>query len=122
MIAIKVLKEAERYNGPSIVIAYAPCIAQGIIKGMNNSIEEEKMATQSGYYPIFHYNPLEEKFYLDSKADFSKYAEFLSGENRYRSLKNMSKEYKKILEENKKNAISRYEYYENLANLCKEEE
>ena len=121
MHAIKVLREAESYNGPSIVIAYAPCIAQGILKGMN-SIEEEKMATQSGYYPIFHYNPIEEVFHLDSKADFTKYAEFLSGENRYRSLKNLNKDYKKVLEENKKNAMDRYEYYQNLAESCKEKE
>ena len=119
--AIKVLKEAERYDGPSIVIAYSPCIAQGILRGMN-SIEEEKMATQSGYFPIFHYNPEEEKFYLDSKADFSKYADFLSGENRYRNLKNINKDFKKVLEENKNNAISRYEYYQELADKCKEKE
>ncbi|MBR4618914.1 MAG: pyruvate:ferredoxin (flavodoxin) oxidoreductase [Bacilli bacterium] len=116
MQAIKVMKEAEAYNGPSIIIAYSPCIAQGIIKGMINSIEEEKQATQSGYFPIFHYNPEEEKFYLDSKADFSKYIEFLSGENRYRNLKNVSKDYKKILEQNKENAMKRYEFYEQLSN------
>ena len=120
MQAIKVLREAENYNGPSIVIAYAPCIAQGIIKGMTNSIDEEKEATKVGYFPLFHYNPEEEKFYLDSKADFSKYADFLSGENRYRSLKNLSKDYKKLLEQNKNDAMKRYEYYESL--VTKEDE
>jgi pyruvate-ferredoxin/flavodoxin oxidoreductase len=120
MQAIKVLREAESYNGPSLVIAYAPCIAQGIIKGMTNSIDEEKEATKVGYFPIFHYNPEEEKFYLDSKADFSKYADFLSGENRYRSLKNLSKDYKKLLEQNKNDAMKRYEYYESL--VTKEDE
>ena len=54
--AIKVLKEADEYNGPSIVIAYAPCIAQGIIKGMKNSINEEKGDTAHGYFRLFHYN------------------------------------------------------------------
>ena len=116
MQAIKVLKEAEAYDGPSIVIAYSPCIAQGILKGMSNSIEEEKTATKVGYFPIFHYNPDTGKFSLDSKADFSGYIEFLSGENRYRNLKNISKDYKEILEENKKNAMDRYRYYEDLAN------
>ena len=120
MQAIKVLREAEEYNGPSLVIAYAPCIAQGIIKGMTNSIDEEKEATKVGYFPLFHYNPEEEKFYLDSKADFSKYADFLSGENRYRSLKNLSKDYKKLLEQNKNDAMKRYEYYESL--VTKEDE
>mgnify|MGYP002514164879 CR=1 FL=1 len=73
MQAIKVMKEAEAYNGPSIIIAYAPCIAQGIIKGMKNAINEEREATNSGYFPLFHYNPSLGKFSLDSKADFSKY-------------------------------------------------
>ena len=83
---IKVLKEAEAYDGPSIVIAYAPCIAQGILKGMKNSIQEEKDATLSGYFPLFHYNPTTGEFKLDSQADFSKYNEFIEGEDRYRSL------------------------------------
>ena len=80
--AIKVLQEAESYNGPSIIIAYAPCIAQGIIKGMKNSIEEEKEATRSGYFPIFHYNPDTKEFKMDSKSDFTRYEEFILGEDR----------------------------------------
>ena len=68
MQAIKVMKEAEAYNGPSIIIAYAPCIAQGIIKGMKNSINEEKAATESGYFPLFHYNPDTKEFKMDSKV------------------------------------------------------
>ena len=118
---IRVLKEAEKYDGPSIVIAYAPCIAQGIIKGMTNSIEEEKLATQSGYFPIFHYNPETKIFSLDSKADFDKYSDFLGGEDRYRALKNISKEYKELLEENKEAAKARYKYYETLAYNSKNE-
>ena len=113
--AIRVLKEAEKYDGPSIVIAYSPCIAQGIIKGMNNSIQEEKLATVSGYFPIFHYNPETKIFTLDSKADFEKYNEFLVGEDRYKSLKNLTKDYKELLDENKKEAEERYKYYESLA-------
>ena len=113
--AIKVLNEAETYDGPSIVIAYSPCIAQKIIKGMGNSIEEEKKATNSGYFPIFHYNPVTKEFKLDSKADFSLYADFLGGEDRYRILKNINKDYKKILEENKRNAEERYNFYQNLS-------
>ncbi len=114
--AIKVLREAEAYPGPSIVIAYAPCIAQGIIKGMKNSISEEKNATEVGYFPLFHYNPINSEFKMDSKADFSKYEEFILGEDRYRSLKNLNKNAKDLLEKNKNNAIKRYEYYVSLAN------
>ena len=113
--AIKVLQEAESYNGPSIIIAYAPCIAQGIIKGMKNSIEEEKEATRSGYFPIFHYNPETKEFKMDSKSDFTRYEEFILGEDRYRSLEKISKNHKKLLSENKQHAEESYEYYESLA-------
>ena len=114
--AVKVLKEAEAYNGPSIIVAYSPCIAQGILKGMKNSIEEEKNATSSGYFPIFHYNPETKEFKVDSKSDFDKYYEFISGEDRYRSLKKINKNYKDLLERNKKNAEERYKYYKSLEN------
>ena len=120
MQAIKVLKEAEAYNGPSIVIAYAPCIAQGIIKGMKNSIQEEKDATTSGYFPIFHYNPENQEFKLDSTADFTKYEEFTQGEDRYRSLSKLNKEADKLLDRNKEQAITTYSYYESLQNKERE--
>lgn len=116
MHAIKVMKEAEAYDGPSIIIAYAPCIAQGIIKGMKNSIQEEKEATASGYFPIFHYNPLNKEFKVDSTADFTKYEEFTLGEDRYRSLSKINKEADKLLEKNKQDAIMTYEYYQTLQN------
>ena len=118
--AIKVLQEAESYNGPSIIIAYAPCIAQGIIKGMKNSIEEEKEATRSGYFPIFHYNPDTKEFKMDSKSDFTRYEEFILGEDRYRSLEKISKNYKQLLSENKQHAEESYEYYEKLAKKAQE--
>ena len=113
--AVRVLKEAEAYDGPSIIIAYAPCIAQGIIKGMKNSLQEEKDATASGYFPLFHYNPTNKIFSMDSQADFSKYQEFINGEDRYRSLNKLNKESKELLEENQKQAEDRYKYYQNLA-------
>ncbi len=118
---IKVMKEAEAYNGPSIIIAYSPCIAQGIVASMASSIEEEKKATNSGYFPTFHYNPETKEFSLDSKADFSKYFEFIAGEDRYRSLKKISKDYKKLLEENKDNAEERFNYYDKLSKQDTEE-
>ena len=114
MQAIKVMKEAEAYNGPSIIIAYAPCIAQGIIKGMKNSINEEKEATSSGYFPIFHYNPTSKEFKVDSTADFSKYEEFTLGEDRYNSLKKLNKEGDKLLSKNKEDAEATYEFYKEL--------
>lgn len=118
--AVKVLHEAESYDGPSLIIAYAPCIAQGIIAGMKSSIEEEKKATESGYFPIFHYNPEKEQFKIDCKVDFEKYSDFVGGEDRYRALKAITKDYKKLLEENKSNAMKRYQYYKSLEE--KEEE
>lgn len=114
--AIKVLKEAESYDGPSLIIAYAPCIAQGIVKGMKNSVAEEKSATEVGYFPLFHYNPDTGEFKMDSKADFSKYDEFINGEDRYRSLAKLNHEYKDMLNVNKENAIRRYDYYKSLDN------
>ena len=112
---IKVLLEAEAYDGPSIIIAYAPCIAQGIFGGMGNSIEEEKKATACGYFPIFHYHPETKEFKMDAKADFSSYQEFLHGENRYSSLAKINpSNADTLLEENEKNAKERYQYYEQL--------
>lgn len=117
---IKVLNEAVNYNGPSIIIAYAPCIAQGILKGMENTTVEEKNAVISGYFPLFHYNPIDGKFSLDSKADFTKYQEFLTGEDRYRMLKFINEEkFKELSKKNEENAKERYEYYEKLAKIEK---
>lgn len=115
MQAIKVMKEAEAYDGPSIIIAYAPCIAQGIIKGMKNSIQEERSATESGYFPLFHYNPENKEFKLDSKADFTKFDEFILGEDRYRSLKKINKNGDYLLGENREQAEMTYNYYKKLA-------
>ena len=116
MQAIKTMKEAEAYNGPSIIIAYAPCIAQGIIKGMKNSIQEEKEATLSGYFPLFHYHPVSGEFKVDSNADFTKYKEFALGEDRYRSLSNLNKQSEMLLNKNKADAETTYAYYKLLEN------
>ena len=116
MHAIKVMKEAESYDGPSIIIAYAPCIAQGIIKGMKNSIEEEKLATQSGYFPLIHYNPVNGEFKVDSNADFTKFEEFIMGEDRYRSLQKINKNSKDLYQKNQNQAEETYNYYKDLEN------
>ena len=112
---IKVFKEATNYNGPSIIIAYAPCISHGIKGGMINTMDMEKLAVNSGYFPIFHYNPLDEKFYLDSKADFDLYDEFLNCQTRYSMLSSINKDdASELLRQNKENAIKRYEFYQSL--------
>ena len=112
---IKVFKEATNYNGPSIIIAYAPCISHGIKGGMSNTIEMQKLATTSGYFPIFHYNPIEQKFYLDSTADFNRYEEFLQSQTRYSMLEKINpSEAQNLLKQNKENAIKRYKYYKSL--------
>ena len=114
---IKAFIEAEKHNGPSIVIAYAPCITHGIKSGMKNSIKEEKLAVESGYWPLFRYNPSEEKLYLDYKnPDFDKYEEFLNNENRYVMTKLVNeKRAEELFKLNKENAIKRFKYYKELS-------
>ncbi len=88
---LKALVEAEAYNGPSLVIAYCPCINQGIKAGMGKAQEEEKLAVQSGYWPLYRYNPAlkaegKNPFTLDSKKPDGSLKQFLEGEIRYASL------------------------------------
>lgn len=115
MQLLKALKEANDFDGPSIVIAYAPCISHGIKGGMNNSLEMEKQAVICGYFPLFRYHP-QNGFSLDSKrVDFSKYEIFLNNQTRYSLLKHINeKEAKILLDENKKYSMERYEYYSSL--------
>ncbi|MBE6138678.1 MAG: pyruvate:ferredoxin (flavodoxin) oxidoreductase [Firmicutes bacterium] len=118
MQVIKALREAALHDGPSIVIAYCPCISHGIEGGMTNSLDMSKLATDCGYAPTFHYNPSEEKFYLDSKnVDFDLYEEFLNRQTRYSMLKKINPEQaEELLKQNKENAIKRFEYYKSLEN------
>lgn len=111
MQTIKALTEAASYNGPSIIICYAPCIAHGIKTGMKSSIEEQKLVTESGYFPLFRYNPETKDFTLDSKAEFTKYDEIFKRENRY-SINEEEKN--SLLQQNKINAINRYNEYKTL--------
>ena len=74
------------------------------------------IATECGYFPLFHYNPENKLFSLDSKADFTKFDEFLLGENRYLSLEKINKNGEVLLNKNKEQAESTYEYYKDLAN------
>ena len=112
MQLIKAFKEANEYNGPAIIIAYTPCIAHGFKEG---SATKQKLATQSGYFPIFRYNPETKVFNLDSKADFDLYEKYIEGEARYAMLKSVNPDKaKELLEASKKDAMERYAYYENL--------
>ncbi len=115
--AIKVLKEAYEYDGPAIILAYAPCISHGIKGGMNNSLLEEEFAVQCGYFPLVRYNPTEKKFILDYKEpNFDLFEEFLNNETRYTMLKALNKKHAdELLEKNKQEAIERFNYYKELS-------
>jgi pyruvate-ferredoxin/flavodoxin oxidoreductase len=114
---LKAITEAYNHKGPSIIIAYTPCIAHGIKGGMNNSLSEEKLATECGYFPIFRYKPDEGKLYLDSKnVNFDLYESFLENETRYSMLKAVNKETaEELLQANKENAIKRFDFYKELS-------
>ena len=99
---VKALAEAESYHGPSIVIAYAPCINHGIKKGMSKAQTEEELAVKSGYWHCFRYDPRREAdgknpFVLDSKAPTESYVDFIQGEVRYNSLERKDPERAKEL-------------------------
>ena len=117
--AVKALKEAEAYNGPSLVICYAPCINHGI--NMSGSIGEMKKAVDCGYWQLYRFNPeLEEAgknpFSLDSKEPVADYRTFLLSENRYASLKKLfPAQADKLFEINEEQAKARYEGYKALA-------
>ena len=114
---LKALREAEAYDGPSIIIAFSPCISHGIKGGLAKRFEYEKEATQTGYFPIFRYNPDLKKFDLDfKKPDFEKYHDFLMSQKRFKVLEIVNKENaSRLLEENKENAIERFEYYKKMS-------
>lgn len=119
---LKALREAEAYPGPSLIIAYAPCINHGLRAGMDKSQEEQKRAVDAGYWHLWRYNPLNEKegknpFELDSKdPDWTKFQEFLNSEVRYTSLKKaFPKEADELFAAAEENAKWRYNSYKRLA-------
>ncbi|MBN1159217.1 MAG: pyruvate:ferredoxin (flavodoxin) oxidoreductase [Bacteroidales bacterium] len=121
---LKALREAEAYPGPSLIIAYAPCINHGLRAGMEKSQEEQKLAVAAGYWHLYRYNPLLEKegknpFELDSREpDWSKFQEFLNGEVRYTSLKKaFPKEAEVLFASAEENARWRYNSYKRLASM-----
>ena len=118
---LKAFHEAESYNGPSLIIAYAPCINHGIKGGMSIAQTEEKKAVQAGYWHLFRYDPrleLEGKnpFQLDSKKPTESYEEFLMGEVRYNSLARSNPERaKELFEKAVANAEAKYEKLAKMA-------
>ena len=120
---VKAIAEAEAYPGPSLIIAYAPCINHGIKKGMSKAQTEEKEAVATGYWHNFRYNPtLAEEgkaaFSLDSKAPTGDYKEFLNGEVRYNALARFNPERaEKLFDQSEKFAKERYKYLNKLITL-----
>jgi len=115
---LKAFREAEAYDGPSIIIAYSPCIAHKIKGGLTNSQNQAKLATECGYWPTFRFDPLraekgENPFKIDSKdPNWDKYREFLMNESRYAQLVDINPEHaEELYEANLQQAKRRYRMY-----------
>ncbi len=121
--AMNAIKEAEAYPGPSLIIAYAPCINHGIKIGMANTILEEKKAVECGYWHLWRYNPqLAEEgknpFILDSKEPTGTVTDFMNGENRYLILKKAYPEIaEQLFQKAEKDLKERYEVYKRQAKM-----
>ena len=120
--AVQAMKEAEEYNGPSLIIAYSPCIAHGIQGGLMKSVEHGELATESGYWPIYTFDPRKIEQGQNpikisgKKPNWDRYEEFLMKETRYRSLKKLNPEHADfLLEQNKKDAQYRYRQLTRMA-------
>lgn len=121
---LKAIKEAEAYNGPSLIIAYAPCINHGLKAGMGHSQDEMEKAVKSGYWHLYRYNPdLKEEgknpFVLDSKEPTGDFKDFIMGEVRYAALKQMfPAEAEQLFDKTEQDARERYETYKRLNQGC----
>ncbi len=119
--AIRAIKEAESYKGPSLIIAYCPCISHGIRTGMGTSIRQQKKAVEAGYWHLYRFNPDLKKegknpFILDSKEPVASFKEFLLSEVRYSSLRNTFPEIAdEMFDIAEKHARERYETYKRMA-------
>ena len=118
---MKVMKEAEAYDGPSLIIAYSPCIAHGIKAGMGKTQEQGKKAVESGYWHLYRFNPElkdqgQNPFTLDSKEPTASFRDFILSEVRYNSLvKTFPEVAEQLFEKSEKEAKERYESYKRLA-------
>jgi pyruvate-ferredoxin/flavodoxin oxidoreductase len=122
---MKALLEAEKYPGPSLIICYAPCINQGIRKGMGKSQEEGKLAVESGYWPLYRFNPdlVDEgknPFILDSKEPDGTLQDFLSGEVRFAALeKSFPEESKRLRKKIEQEVMDKYTMLKMMADVGK---
>ncbi len=120
---LKAMVEAEAYKGPSLIIAYAPCINHGIKAGMSKVQDEAKRAVESGYWPLYRYNPDlaaqgKNPFTLDSKPATGDYKEFILGENRYAALKQQfPEEAATLFARAEQEAKDKYDYYKKLNDM-----
>lgn len=119
--ALKAIREAEAYHGPSLLIGYAPCINHGIKAGMGKTQSQEKKAVESGYWNLYRYNPSRAEegknpFQLDSKAPDSSFREFLTSEVRYMSLMQKNPELaEELFQQAEKDAMAKYELYRKMS-------
>jgi len=120
---LKAIREAEAYKGPSLIIAYAPCISHGISKGMGRSMEQSRLAVESGYWPLYRFNPERKKegknpLVLEYKHPNGTLQQFLSGENRYAQLEASNPEKSKTLRAAiEKEYVERYLMLKQLADM-----
>ena len=121
---LKVLQEAENYNGPSLIIAYSPCIAHGY--NLKYGVQQQKNAVESGHWHLFRYHPMENNnsvFHLDSVAPKRKISDFMNVEARFNMLKMIDPQRaEKLTHISQQSATRKFEQYEKLAQLYKEEE
>ena len=116
MQTIKALKEAKEHNGPSLIIAYSPCIEQGIIGGLSNQLEEQKTLVEVGYNLLMRYDPEEDMLTVDSnEPDFTNYDQVFRHELRYKNLEvKNQEEYERLYDENMNYSKERYYYFKDL--------
>ena len=112
---LNALTEAESYDGPSLILAYSPCIAHGM--PMSRCMQEEKLAVECGYWNLYRFDPRKEHpFQLDSPAPTKPFRDFLMGENRFAQLQKLQPEIaEKLFSEAEENSKKRRLFYEKLA-------
>jgi pyruvate-ferredoxin/flavodoxin oxidoreductase len=118
MQTIKALKEAEAYDGPSLILAYSPCIEHGIKGGLSNHQVAQKKAVECGYYVLYRFNPNAEKpLTIDSKEpDFTKFRDFMMNETRFNQLPFVNAEHaEELLKKSESDAKKRFTRLQKLA-------
>ena len=120
---LKAIREAEEYNGPSLIIAYSPCINHGIKAGMGKSQRQEKLAVEAGYWHLYRFDPTlaeqgKNPFQLDSKEPTGSFQDFIRGEVRYLSLqKSFPEQAEELFQEAERDAKERYNTYKRMAEM-----